>query len=80
MAQQKKPIESRQKRIEEQLTKLEAKKVLIDAELAAPDAYREEQRETLRQRLIDQAYLAREIEQLEADWLTQQTMLERLTA
>ena len=79
-AKKKKPIESRIRRIEEQLVKLEAKKALIDAELADPSAYREEHRETLRQRLIDQAYLAREIELFEAEWMAQQAMLESLAA
>ena len=78
-ARERKPIESRIRRIEEQLAKLGEKKKLIDARLAEPDAYQDARREMLKQQLIDQAYLAREIEQLEREWLTQQSSLEGLT-
>ena len=76
-AQQRKPIEQRIRRIETKLAEAEAGKRTIDAALASPDLYDDTQREALKQALVDQAYRVREIEQLEAEWLEQQALLER---
>ena len=77
VAQQRKPIEQRIRRIETKLADAEAAKTKIDAVLASPDLYDDAHREQLKQALIDQAYLVRDIEQLEAEWLEQQALLER---
>ncbi|MGB5080426.1 MAG: ATP-binding cassette domain-containing protein [Burkholderiales bacterium] len=71
-----KPIESRIKRLEEQMAKLNAQKSAIDAQLADPAIYGEEKRETLKALIVDQAYVARELAQLEAEWLQRQEQLE----
>ena len=76
-ARHKKPIEQRLRRIETKLAAAEAAKKKIEESLASPDAYDESQRERLKQQLIDQAYLLRDIEALEAEWLEQQALLER---
>ena len=76
-AQQRKPIEQRIRRIETKLAEAEAGKRTIDAALASPDVYDDAQRDALKQLLVDQAYRVREIEQLEAEWLEQQALLER---
>jgi len=76
-AQKKKPIEERIRRIEKKLAEAEAKRKTIDEALALPTAYDDAHRETLQQQLVDQAYLTRDIEQLEAEWLEQQSLLER---
>ncbi len=75
-----KPIESRIKRLEEKMARLNAKKAEIDARLADPAAYGETQKEALKALIIDQAYVARELAQLEAEWLEQQQRLEQVTA
>jgi ATP-binding cassette subfamily F protein 3 len=75
-----KPIESRIKRLEEKMAKLNAQKSAIDARLADPSAYGEAQKETLKTLILDQAYVARELAQLEAEWLEQQQKLEQLAA
>ncbi len=75
-----KPIESRIKRLEEKMARLNAKKAEIDARLADPAAYGEAQKEALKTMIIDQAYVARELAQLEAEWLDQQHRLEQVTA
>src|SRR5207245_9240720 len=75
-----KPIESRIKRLEEKMAKLNAQKAQIDARLADPSAYGEPQKEGLKTLILDQAYVARELAQLEAEWLEQQQKLERVTA
>jgi ATP-binding cassette subfamily F protein 3 len=75
-----KPIESRIKRLEERMAKLNAKKAAIDAELAGTAIYAEAQKETLKTLVVDQAFVARELAQLEAEWLEQQQRLEQVTA
>jgi ATP-binding cassette subfamily F protein 3 len=76
----KKPIESRIKRLEEQIAKCNEKKAVIDARLAAPDIYDAANKEELKKLIADQAYCTKELEQLEEDWLGQQEALEQLVA
>ena len=64
-----KPLESRLKRLDEQLSKLNARKSAIDAQLADPAIYGDEKKEALKALIVDQAYVARELAQLEAEWL-----------
>jgi ATP-binding cassette subfamily F protein 3 len=66
-AQKKKGAESRIKRIEEAMAKLSTKKAEIDSQLAQPEVYQDG--EKVKGLMLDQAYLAREIEQLESEWL-----------
>jgi ATP-binding cassette subfamily F protein 3 len=75
-----KPIESRIKRLEEQMAKLNAQKAAIDAQLAGTAIYAEAQKEALKTLVVDQAFVARELAHLEAEWLEQQQRLERVTA
>jgi ATP-binding cassette subfamily F protein 3 len=75
-----KPIESRIKRLEEKMAKLNAQKAAIDAQLADPAIYGEAQKNALKTLILDQAYVARELAQLEAEWLEQQQRLEQLAA
>ena len=77
VAKQKKPIEQRIRRLEARMAEADVKKRAIDAALAQPDAYAEDRREQLKQQLIDQAYVTREIAELEAEWLEQHALLER---
>ncbi len=77
IARQKKPIEQRIRRIEARLAEADEKKRAIETALSLPDAYADEHRERLKQQLIEQAYVTREIEQLEADWLEQHALLEQ---
>jgi ATP-binding cassette subfamily F protein 3 len=75
-----KPIESRIKRLDEQMAKLNARKAAIDAQLAGPAIYGEEQKDALKALIVDQAYVARELAQREADWLALQEQLQQLEA
>jgi ATP-binding cassette subfamily F protein 3 len=72
------PIESRLKRLETQLEKLGARKAEIDGRLADHALYEQADKEMLKSLLLDQAYLARELAQLEAEWLENQTRLEQI--
>jgi ATP-binding cassette, subfamily F, member 3 len=75
----KKPVEMRIKRLEEQLAKRNARKEELDAQLAAPEIYDAANKETLKTLLTEQAYCAKEIEQLEHEWLEQQEALEKIS-
>jgi len=58
---------SRVKRLEEQMAKLNEKKATLEAELADPAVYQDAER--VRSLLADQAYVAKELEALENEWL-----------
>jgi ATP-binding cassette subfamily F protein 3 len=71
-----KPLEVRLKRLEEQMAKLNAKKAALDAQLADPAVYGDGQKEAMKTLVLDQAYVARELAELEAEWLALQEQLE----
>jgi ATP-binding cassette subfamily F protein 3 len=73
-----KPLESRLARLDEQMAKIAQKKSAIDAQLADAGIYGEDKKEALKTLILDQAYAARELEQLEAEWLDLQRRLEEL--
>jgi len=73
--QNRKPLEARIKRLEELMARLNSQKSEIDAKLGDPAVYQDG--EALKALLHDQAYVAREIEQVEAEWLAKQAELER---
>ncbi|HMH19465.1 MAG TPA: ABC transporter, partial [Burkholderiales bacterium] len=74
------PIESRLKRLDELMAKQNARKSAIDAQLADPAIYGEAQKENLKALIVDQAFVARELAQLEAEWLELHARLEQLAA
>ncbi|WP_019141096.1 ATP-binding cassette domain-containing protein [Noviherbaspirillum massiliense] len=80
LATLKKPIEARIKRLDEQMAKLHQRKQAVDERLAVPAIYDDAHKEELKALLLDQAYLARELEQLEAEWFEQQEALEGIAA
>jgi ATP-binding cassette, subfamily F, member 3 len=65
-----KGVESRLKRIEETMAKLNSRKSSIQSQLAAPDIYQDA--EKLKVLMLDQAYVAKELDQLESEWLALQ--------
>ncbi|MBY0570249.1 MAG: ATP-binding cassette domain-containing protein, partial [Burkholderiaceae bacterium] len=76
LANVRKPIEARIKRLEDEMTKLNSKKKDIDVQLEDSDIYSDANKEKLKTLLLDQAYLVKELSQIEADWLEQQEFLE----
>ena len=70
-----KPLEARIKRLEELMARLNAQKASIEQKLADPALYRDP--EAVKTLLQDQAYVVREIEQVEGEWLEKQAELER---
>ncbi|MRV76501.1 ATP-binding cassette domain-containing protein [Duganella sp. FT92W] len=80
LSAQRKPIENRIKRLEEQMAKLNTRKSGIDAELGGSDIYEAANKDKLKTMLTDQAYCTKELEQLEGEWLELQEQLEALAA
>jgi ATP-binding cassette subfamily F protein 3 len=64
-----KPLESRLMRLDESIAKLNAQKAAMDKLLADPGLYSDDKKDTLKAAILDQAYVARELAQLEAEWL-----------
>jgi len=73
--QNRKPIEARVKRLEELMARLGARKAEIERKLADPAVYQDAA--ALKALLEDQAYVVREIDQVEAEWLEKQAELEQ---
>jgi ATP-binding cassette subfamily F protein 3 len=71
-----KGLEVRIKRLEELMARLGAQKTDIEARLGDPAVYAEERKDDLRKLLLDQAYVGKELAQLEAEWLEKQAELE----
>jgi ATP-binding cassette subfamily F protein 3 len=80
LAALKKPIENRIKRLEEQMAKLNAKKAEVDARLLEPGIYEADKKEELKNLVADQAFLTRDLGNLENEWLELQEQLEGLVA
>ena len=70
----KKALASRVKRLEELIARLSERKSQIEGRLGDPASYRDP--EALKGLLTDQAYVARELESLEREWLEKQAQLE----
>ncbi|MFY9316600.1 MAG: ATP-binding cassette domain-containing protein [Burkholderiales bacterium] len=71
-----KSLEARIKRLEDLIGRLQARKAEIEARLADPAIYQGASRAALETALLDQAHVAREIGELESEWLGKQQQLE----
>jgi len=71
-----KPLEARLQRLDEQMTKLNARKAALDAQLADPVLYGDDRKESMKTLVLDQAYVAKELAELEAEWLVLQEQLD----
>ena len=78
IANLKKPIEAKLKKLEEQIAKRQAQKAAVDEKLADPEIYDQQKKKELKQLLTDQAYYKKEVDQLEAEWLVEQDALEQI--
>jgi ATP-binding cassette subfamily F protein 3 len=76
LSAQRKPIENQIKKLEEQMAKLNIKKQAIAAQLEDSNIYNDANKEKLKALLLDQAYLVKELSEIEASWLEQQEYLE----
>ena len=72
-----KNLEARIKRLEEMIARLNAKKTEMEARLADPALYLDESKQALETVLRDQAYVGKELGQLEGEWLEKQAQLEQ---
>jgi ATP-binding cassette, subfamily F, member 3 len=71
-----KSLEARVKRLEEMIGRLNARKSTIEASLADPAIYQDASKAALEAALLDQAYVGKELVQLEGEWLEKQAALE----
>ena len=55
--------------------RLNAKKAELEARLADPAVYQPESKEALQAVLLDQAYVGKELSELESEWLEKQAQL-----
>jgi len=79
LAAQKKPVETRIQRLEEQMARHNARQAMIDAHLADPEIYADTRKDELKQLTFEQASLAKNLEQLESEWMEQHAALEALS-
>ncbi len=79
LAARRKPIESKLKKLEEQIAKRTAQKAVVDERLANPEIYDSANKKELKTLLTDQSFYAKEITQLEAEWMEQQEALEQVS-
>jgi ATP-binding cassette subfamily F protein 3 len=75
-----KPIEKRIAQLEKRLDGLSTRKAAVDARLADEAIYAEANREELKRLLLEQAELAKELEEAEGEWLEQQEALEQVNS
>jgi ATP-binding cassette subfamily F protein 3 len=78
LSEQRKPIEARIRRLETQIQRHTARAAELQTLLSDPALYTDDQKDTLKARLFEQATQVKELKQLEAEWLEQQTELESL--
>ena len=78
LAAKKKPIEAKIKKLEEQIAKRNAQKAAVDARLANPLMYDQANKKELKTLLTDQAFYAKEVTQMESEWLELQEALEQV--
>jgi len=72
-----KTLEARIRRLEEMIARLNAKKADMEARLSDPAIYLDASKEALETALRDQAYVGKELMQLESEWLEKQDALEQ---
>jgi ATP-binding cassette, subfamily F, member 3 len=75
-----KPLADRRAEIDREMEALAAERKMLDAWLAAPDAYSEENRDALKERLARQGELTWQLARLETEWLEVSDALEKLGA
>ena len=68
---------ARVKRLEEMISRLNARKAELEARIADAAFYQPESKESLQAALYDQANIAKELVQLEGEWLEKQSELEQ---
>ena len=75
---ERRPLQSRANRLEEQITRLTDARGVLDAVLADPTLYEEHQKDQLRDKLFERARISEQLEQLEAEWMETLESLEAL--
>jgi ATP-binding cassette subfamily F protein 3 len=76
----KKPIENKIKRLEEQMAKRNEQKADVDAKLGDASMYEAANKVKLKALLADQSFYAKDLAQLEGEWMALQEQLEGIAA
>ena len=74
------PLSNKVKRAERVIEKLEQEKQEIEQQLANTELYQDEHKDKLKQLLTDQAYVQKELDQAENDWMEASEALEQAKA
>lgn len=77
-AQLRKPLEAKLRKIEPEMERLSAEKLLLEQQLADSALYEPAQKDVLKQALLRQSQLLARLEELELEWLEIQTEFETL--
>jgi len=80
LSEMRRPLQRQIERIEKEMAAREAEKQSLDAWLATPEAYVDEQKDKLKQALARQGDLAWQLARDETQWLELQEALERVSA
>ena len=80
LAQLRKPLEARLKKIEPEMERLNGEKTELEQRLAADGLYAPERKDELKAALLRQAEVTSRLEELELDWLELQEQLESLAS
>ena len=78
LSAERKPIEQKIKRLDEQIAKRTAQKTQVDAQLADQSIYDAANKAKLKELLADQAHCAKELGEMEEQWLALSEQLEAL--
>jgi ATP-binding cassette subfamily F protein 3 len=78
LATLRKPLEQKIKRLDDQIAKRSAQKAEVDEKLGESSIYDAANKAKLKQLLADQSFFAKDLGQLEAEWLELQEQLEAL--
>lgn len=71
------PLRDKVKRAERVMEKLNTEKSLIQEKLSDANTYNDEHKDTFQQLLTDQAYIQKELDQAESDWMEASEALEK---
>jgi ATP-binding cassette subfamily F protein 3 len=78
-AARRKPLETQLRRLENEIEELMRQKAHLENRMASPDMYDEAQKAQLRDHLLEQASISKQLDLAEEQWLDLSTQLEEMT-
>ncbi len=80
MSALRKPVDTRLRKIEEQMAPLNERLASLEHTLAGSEIYEASRKDELKRLLEEQVSCKKTLEQLESEWLEQQDLLEKILA